>query len=205
MSIAFILIESWCIGIAIAAPVGPIGLLCIRKTLETGLKGCLAVGLGAALADGVYGILAASGLSFLSDFLMEKSTLIKGIGGLFLLYLALREGKAGPPVSETSSSKRTLLKTGSEVFFLTLLNPLTVLSFLAIFTSLGASGIGGRESFFMVLGIFLGSVSWWLILGGFLLKIKHRLSHRGMGLIRSFSALILAAFGLYTLLGSFLE
>ena len=94
MSILLYLFKACMIGIAIAAPVGPIGMLCIKKTLELGIKGALLVGLGAALADSVYGLIAALGLTTVSNIMVTSSSALKLIGGIFLLYLAYKEAKS---------------------------------------------------------------------------------------------------------------
>ncbi|MBP9764017.1 MAG: LysE family transporter [Gammaproteobacteria bacterium] len=105
------------IGIAIAAPVGPIGMLCIRKTLELGLVGALAVGLGAAIADSVYGVIAVTGLTALSHFFLEKTVAIKIVGGLFLGYLAYKEIKSETTSKTASAKSHSVLKLIVEIFF----------------------------------------------------------------------------------------
>lgn len=199
------LLKAWIIGIAIAAPVGPIGMLCIRKTLELGVKGALAVGFGAALADGTYGLIAATGLDLFSDFLLERATLIRIFGGIFLLYLAYTEITS--PLSqdpEQAGQIQQLGKLSSKVFILTLSNPMTILTFVGIFAILGGASITLTQSFVMVLGIFLGSMTWWLILASFILKIKHKLPELWLHRIRYISAIILATFGVIAIFSTFL-
>lgn len=201
MSVLFFLIKSWMIGIAIAAPVGPIGMLCIRKTLELGFVGAVAVGLGAATADIIYGIIAATGLTAVSHFLLEKVVFIKILGGAFLLYLAYKEIKSKPSTTETNIGKnKKLYQLTSKVFFLTLTNPMTILSFIGIFASMSGDIITTSESVAMVIGLFLGSMTWWLILGSIVIKIKHRLPEAWIHRIRYLSAMILAGFGAYIIL-----
>jgi len=150
------LLKAWMIGVAVAAPVGPIGLLCIRKTLELGLKGAILVGLGAALADSCYGLIAALGLSAISHFLLQKAIIIKIIGGLFLLYLSYKEVKSINPSVAALAKNKTSVKLVSEIFFLTLTNPMTILSFIGIFASISGEATTAIESLSMVLGIFRG-------------------------------------------------
>lgn len=200
MSIAFLLIKAWLIGVAIAAPVGPIGVLCIRKTLQLGIMGTVSVGLGAALGDSVYGIIAALGLSTISHFLLDKVFLIKIIGGLFLLYLAYKEMKNSYASEQIMSKNKASFTLISEVFLLTLANPMTILSVIAIFAGIGEQPESAAQSLIMVLGIFLGSLTWWLFLGGIILKIKQKLPETWLQRIKYFSALTLGIFGIISLL-----
>jgi len=206
MSLILYLLKAWLIGIAVAAPVGPIGTLCIRKTLELGFMGAIAVGLGAALADGVYGLIAALGLTAISHFLLQKIVIIKVVGGLFLLYLAYAEIKSKTNNSGTTLDKnKNLARLTFGVFFLTITNPMTILSFIGIFASIGSGGATTTaETLAMVIGIFLGSMTWWVILGSIIVKIKHKLPESALQGIRYLSALILAGFGLFAIAGSML-
>lgn len=205
MSTLIHLMEAWMIGIAIAAPVGPIGMLCIRKTLEIGLVGAIAVGLGAALADSAYGLVAALGLTAVSHFLLAKAVYIKLIGGFFLLYLAYKELKVKPsPTGVTVGKSKNMSRLTGEVFFLTLTNPATILSFIGIFASIGGGATSTTEMFLLVLGIFLGSMTWWLFLGTLIVKIKHKLPESWIHRIRYLSAIILGGFGLWAIVSGLL-
>lgn len=188
------------IGFSIAAPVGPIGLLCIRKTMEMGLIGALMVGFGAAMADSVYGLIAGAGLTTLSHFLMEMEVIISLLGGILLLYLALETLKNSQGGEKTfSRSPKSLLGLSSKVFLLTLSSPMTILTFLAIFTSITGPELKSHEAGIMVVGVFMGSMIWWLILGAIVAKVRCYLSERSLRLIRRFSTAILAGFGLWSL------
>ncbi|WP_206537267.1 LysE family translocator [Holospora elegans] len=193
------------IGIAIAAPVGPIGMLCIKKTLELGIKGALLVGLGAALADSVYGLIAALGLTAVSHIMTQVAGALKLIGGIFLLYLAYKEAKSGVASNEAHVSEKSRIKLVSEVFFLTLTNPMTILSFVGIFASIGAGSSQGLESITMVVGIFLGSMTWWCVLGTVITKIKHNLPKIWLERIKWVSCFILASFGLVAIFSSLMN
>jgi putative LysE/RhtB family amino acid efflux pump len=202
MSLISYLLKAWIIGIAIAAPVGPIGMLCIRTTLEMGLKGALWVGLGAVLADGCYGLIAVFGLSTITQVLLQKVIFIKIIGGILLLYLAYKELKTKAPIHKNLKSHKTGLKLVSTIFFLTLTNPMTILSFIGIFASLSGAHTTGLESLCMVFGICLGSMSWWLILGNIVVRIKHHLPDLWLHRIKYVSALILIGFGVASLIST---
>lgn len=190
--------EAWLIGLAIAAPVGPIGMLCIRKTLETGMTGAISVGLGAALADGVYGLIAALGLTAISHFLLAQSVYIKLVGGILLLYLSYNELAQSPSQSkEAKPHQKGYGRLTLNVFFLTLTNPATILSFIGIFASIGGGTASMTEMILLVLGVFIGSMSWWIILGSIIVGIRHKLPQEWIDRIRYLSAVILGGFGLF--------
>lgn len=191
-----IFLQSVLIGIAIAAPVGPIGLLCIKKTLEIGLKAGLAVGFGAALADSIYGLIAGLGLTAITEILIGKASTIQLIGGILLILLAIKELRSKPSSNElTTNTSSSLPKLSLIIFFLTLTNPLTILSFLAIFATIAGNNISIPESILMVAGIFLGSMLWWTLLASIINKIHHKLPQSWIHRIKFLSALILFAFG----------
>jgi threonine/homoserine/homoserine lactone efflux protein len=184
------------IGLAIAAPVGPIGVLCIRRTLRDGRLAGFVSGLGAATADGVYGAIAAFGLTAVSDALMRNQTPLRIVGGLFLLGLGARILlTAARRPEEAGVNTKGLLAGYVTTFGLTVTNPLTILSFAAVFTGLGlvprrASGAG-----LLVAGVFLGSASWWLILSGIAGALRRRTTDRAMVWINGASAAVIIAFG----------
>jgi putative LysE/RhtB family amino acid efflux pump len=193
------LMEAWMIGIAIAAPVGPIGTLFIRKTLDLGKFAAVAVGLGAALADSTYGLIAALGLTAVTHLLQEQAILIQVVGGLFLLFLAYKELNTRPSGALKVAKTKTMGRLTLEVYFLTLTSPATVLLFIGIFASIGGATASTTEMFLLVMGIFLGSISWWLFLGTILIKIRHKLSDSWLSRIRYISAIMLGGFGLWAI------
>jgi putative LysE/RhtB family amino acid efflux pump len=203
MSVLLYFIKSLIIGVAIAAPVGPIGMLCIRKTLELGFIGAIAVGIGAALADSIYGLVAATGLTIISQFLIEHAVIIKIVGGIFLLYLAFRELTVANASVAVSNTNKEFTKLAIAVFFLTLTNPMTILSFIGIFASIGGeSSISITESIVMVIGIFVGSMLWWMILGASITKAKRYFSERHLNWIKYFAASILGCFGIISIISA---
>src|SRR3990167_7513045 len=164
-----VFVQGFVIGFSIAAPVGPIGVLCIHRSLHEGFQSGLATGLGAALADGVYGMVAGFGLTFISRFLMSHAWWIKLIGGVFLLYLGLKTLTARPPKQLTVlDPRRNLLRALVTTFFLTLTSPMTILSFMAVFAGLGLGTVSTSyfEASVMIAGIVIGSLLWWLLLSG---------------------------------------
>lgn len=198
-------IRSLVIGLSIAAPVGPIGLLCIRRTLALGRRAGLMTGLGAAAADGVYGAVAAFGLSAVSAFLIDQQNGLRIGGGLFLIYLGqgiLRSkpaSRAAEPESLTSSEKTIGLGMLLSTFALTLTNPMTILSFIAIFSGLGLAGgvasHGIAAPLLTVAGVFMGSAAWWLMLTFALSRLSVLSKPENLIWINRFSGLVILGFG----------
>lgn len=166
MHILFLL-KGLVLGFSIAAPVGPIGVHCIRKTLQCGRVSGLVSGLGAATADLVYGMIAAFGLTFVSRFLLTEQFWLRGVGGLFLIYLGVKTFVSKTHIASHGKISRTsLTRDFITTFFLTMTNPMTILAFAAIFAGLGLSKANG-SSILLVLGVFFGSALWWLVLSEF--------------------------------------
>jgi threonine/homoserine/homoserine lactone efflux protein len=164
------------IGLAIAAPVGPIGVLCIRRTFAEGWRAGLATGLGAATADALYGAVVAFGLGAVSEFLLGQRAWLQLAGGVLLCALGLRTFFARPGGAQLPVSRRGLAGAWATTFLLTLANPATLLSFFAVFAGAGF-GQGGREpaeAAAMVAGVLLGSAAWWLLLSTFVERWRRR-------------------------------
>lgn len=197
MSLDFFL-KGIILGFSIAAPVGPIGVLCIRKTLQFSRSSGFFSGLGAASADAVYAIIAAFGLTLVSNFLLAGQFWLRLIGGLFLLYLGWKTFIAKPISQSKDVPHTTLLNDFVSTFFLTITNPMTILSFLAIFAGLGLSNIQGdyTQSSALVLGVFLGSAIWWLILSEGVTLFRKKISQNVMTWINRIAGLIILGFGI---------
>jgi threonine/homoserine/homoserine lactone efflux protein len=194
------LLRGLLIGFSIAAPVGPIGVLCIRRTLADGRATGLAVGLGAATADAVYGAIAGFGLTAVSSLLVRQQGVLRLVGGLFLRYLGLRTFLASPAQDAARAGGAGLLGAFTSTFGLTLANPATILSFVAVFAGLGIAGAGSwREATVLVAGVFLGSALWWLLLSGAVGALRSRLDLRALRWINRLSGLVLLGFGIIAL------
>jgi threonine/homoserine/homoserine lactone efflux protein len=200
-----IFIRGLVIGFSIAAPVGPIGVLCIRRTLAEGRISGLVSGIGAASADAIYGFIAGFGITFISNFLVAQQTLLGLAGGLFLCYLGIRTFLAQPGQQEERLVQNGLAANYFSTFVLTLANPVTILSFAAIFAGLGLAGNGGDylAATWMVLGVFSGSALWWLTLSQGVGTLKKRLSTPGLMWINRISGLIIFGFGLFSWIRAF--
>jgi len=191
------------IGLSIAAPVGPIGVLCIRRTLADGRAIGFASGLGAATADAVYGAVAAFGLSLVTNALVEQRVWLQAGGGVFLCYLGVRTWMAVPRVASGGPADgRGLAAAWASTFALTLTNPTTIISFAAIFAGLGLGRrVGGYGAApVMVLGVFLGSALWWLILSVGVGLFRSALTPDRLRWVNRCSGIIIAAFGIAALL-----
>ncbi|WP_416796823.1 LysE family translocator [Ciceribacter azotifigens] len=185
------------LGLAIAAPLGPIGALCINRTLERGFWAGVAGGLGTALADGAYALMAAAGFAAFAVLLETISIPLQLCGGAFLLWLGWTSFRPRPPVTAAKVGARDLVATTVSTFFLTITNPATILSFAAIFAGLGLAGAGDRWSAaLLVLGVFAGSMLWWFFLSGLVAVLHHRLPPSFSLWVSRISGVVLIGFGL---------
>jgi threonine/homoserine/homoserine lactone efflux protein len=191
------------IGFSIAAPVGPIGVLCIRRTLAEGRVHGFVSGLGAATADAFYGALAALSLTIISAFLIDQANWLRLIGGAYLCYLGVKTFRSRPSGRAAEAAGRGLLGAYSSTLFLTLTNPLTIFAFAAIFAGVGAEAASGNTlgALNVVLGVFLGSTAWWLILVTLTSLFRARLTTNGLVWVNRLSGLLILGFGLVILYG----
>jgi threonine/homoserine/homoserine lactone efflux protein len=186
------------IGFSIAAPVGPIGILCIRRTLAEGRAAGFLSGLGAATADALYGCVAGFGLTVISGFLVDQRFYIQLIGGIFLLALGIKTLRSAPAERAAAASGTGLAASYASTLLLTLANPMTILSFAAIFAALGVADTGGNLSAaaLLVIGVFIGSAAWWLLLSGGVGLVREKLSSGVLRWTNRLSGAILVAFGI---------
>jgi threonine/homoserine/homoserine lactone efflux protein len=192
-----LLLRGLLIGFSIAAPVGPIGVLVIRRTLAEGRVAGLATGMGAATADALYGCVAGFGLTAISGLLLENQLWVRLIGGLFLCYLGVRAFLAAPAERAADAPSSSLLGAYVATLGLTLSNPTTILSFVAILAGLGVGVAGGSygAAALLVLGVFIGSALWWLLLSGGVNLLRLRLTPGALRWVNRASGLIILGFG----------
>jgi len=197
-----LLLRGLLIGFSIAAPVGPIGVLCIRRTLAEGRTFGFVSGLGAATADAFYGSVAGLGLTLVSGFLIGQQSWLRLIGGTYLCYLGYKTFRSKPSEQAASTRGRGIIGAYGSTLFLTLTNPMTILSFAAIFAGLGAGAAAGdyRSAIALIAGVFTGSCAWWLILVIITSIFRSRLNTTGLGWVNRISGTIIAVFGLIVLL-----
>ena len=193
------------LGFSIAAPVGPIGILCIRRTLQYGRLSGLFSGLGAAFADTFYGMIAAFSLTLVSDFLTAQHFWIHLLGGCFLIFLGIRTFFASTAeVTHGKVAHRSIISDFISTFFLTLSNPLTILSFIAVFAGLGLVDVSEKftDAAALVTGIFLGATLWWLILSEGVTFFRKKVGQQTMTWINRIAGMIIVTFGLAALISS---
>lgn len=205
------LLKGVLVGLIIAVPTGPVGVLCIRRTIFHGRRAGFVSGLGAASADAIFGIIAAFGLSVISELLLDYQQWLRIGGAGFLLFLGIA-AFASDPLAGTQEQRdpEDLIADFASTFVLTITNPITILAFLAIFAGIGFSGAQatlGRAAI-LVLGVWIGSLLWWaaLAFGAGAMRLsfdRHHLVwiHRGSGGILVFSGVALLGSSLFRYFG----
>lgn len=189
------------IGFSIAAPVGPIGVLCIRRTLADGRAAGLVSGLGAATADAIYGCMAAFGLTIISNFLVSQQFVLRLVGGAFLCYLGIKTLLSKPAQQAARVNATGRFGAYASTFLLTLTNPMTIIAFAAVFAGLGLANTQGSyaSAAVLVLGVFIGSALWWLILSGLVGIFREKFGPRALLWVNRISGVIITGFGLLAL------
>jgi threonine/homoserine/homoserine lactone efflux protein len=189
------------LGLSIAAVVGPIALLCLRRSLASGFALGFVSGIGAATADATYAAVASFGVTALAAVLVEQRVWLRLVGGILLLYLGLRTLRTPPATSAAETTNRGLRLAGaySSTLALTLSNPMTIMSFAAIFASIGTGSLD------LVFGVFLGSAAWWLILAGTASRLRTAFTRERMRLVNIASGALIVAFGVQSLASALLQ
>jgi threonine/homoserine/homoserine lactone efflux protein len=197
-----LLIKGLVLGFSIAAPVGPIGVLCIRRTITDGRLAGLLSGLGAASADAIYGSVAGFGITIISNFLVSQQNLLRLIGGFFLCYLGIRTIRAIPATLIDNLPKKDLSSIYLTTFVLTLTNPMTIISFAAIFSGLGLvnDNMNYLSPFLLIIGVFFGSALWWILLSLIVSTFRLKFSIYSMKWVNRLSGLIILGFGVFALI-----
>jgi len=191
------------IGFAIAAPVGPIGVLCIQRTLNRGTSFGFVSGLGAATADAGYGIIAAFSVATVFNFLSAQKIWFSLAGGLYLGYLGIKTFRSVPENQIETSNSMGRLSAYFSIFFLTLTNPMTIFAFAAVFAGFGFGDTAGNylNAVILVVGVFTGSAMWWLALSGTTGLIRHKFSAGHLGWINRISGTVILGFAGYIVWG----
>ena len=199
------LLRGLIIGVSIAAPVGPIGLLCIQRTVNQGRASGFVSGLGTATADAMYGSIAGFGIDLVSNFFIYQRMWIHLVGGVMLLLLGIRGLFAKPAETvQTKNMVRGIWWNYLSTFLLTITNPMTILSFVAVFAALGVANSTHEyiSAAFTVVGVFLGSTLWWLILSSVTGWLRGKLNKMALMWIGRLSAAIIIGFGMFGIIGS---
>lgn len=201
------LVRGLLIGFSVAAVVGPIGILCIQRTMSNGFLYGFVTGLGAATADAIYGSIAGLGLTLIAAFLISQNGWIHLIGGLFLLYLGIKT-LLSRPAEQGAVTARTSNFFGAyaSTLLLTLTNPQTIISFAAIFAGLGVGTTknSALAAFLVIGGVFIGSGLWWLLLAGGVTLLRSRITPAWFVWINRIAGCVIVLFGIYALITLFL-
>ena len=190
------------LGFTIAATVGPISLLTIRRTVAHGRVYGLSSGLGVALADSTYAAIAAFGLTAITSVLVGGRMPLGLLGGAFLVLLAIRTMRSRPTEVAVVAERPGLVAAFGSIFGLTMTNPMTILSFAGLFAGLGLTGTGGADAALLVLGVFLGSASWWVILTAIVARLRSRVTIGGLTWVNRISGAAILAFGVAAIVGA---
>lgn len=186
-------------GLLLAAPIGPVNLICIKRTLSEGRLSGLAVGLGAATADAVYGYAAAAGLNFLVSLINEHEAAFRWVGGLFIAYLGWLTYRSVPQIQvvETKTSK-TLFGLFAGIFLLTLTNPVTIFTYIATFSSFNIAVLvtSLAKAALAALGVFLGSLLWWIILTSVTSFFRDKVTPKTIGYINKIAGVLIILIGI---------
>ncbi len=200
---ATVLFKGLIIGFAMAVPIGPLGALCIRKTLAEGRARGMVIGLGAATADALYGGIAAFGLTFVQDVIDSHAFWVRLIGALLLLLLGLRtlRAKRADPLKFFDSRGRWSIYVSS--FLIALTNPLTIFAFLAVFATFGlAHDRGSAEAILVVLGIFTGSALWFVTLGAVATMFQSKVTSGGLRWVNRVAGALIIVSGIVLFAGA---
>jgi threonine/homoserine/homoserine lactone efflux protein len=199
-----LLLKGLIAGLVTAVPVGPVGILCARRTMTHGRQAGFVSGMGAATADAFFGFVAAFGMTFMSEMLSGKQFWLRLVGGAFLLLIGIKTFFEKPERRGLFSFLRKKQRHAgfyASTLFLTLTNPMTILSLAALFAALGLAGAtsGVFSALTLVLGVFLGAVLWWLSFIGVFTLFNRRFSHHEILLINRIAGLIMASCGVFAL------
>ena len=190
------------LGFTIAAAVGPISLLTIRRTLAHGRVYGLASGLGVALADATYAAIAAFGLTAITSVLVGGRVLLGLVGGAFLVVLAIRTMTSRPNEVAVVAERPGLAAAFGSIFGLTMTNPMTILSFAGLFAGLGLTGTGDADAALLVAGVFLGSATWWVVLTSVVAALRSRVTIPVLTWVNRVSGAAILIFGVVAILGA---
>ncbi|PCJ35299.1 MAG: hypothetical protein COA93_03465 [Alphaproteobacteria bacterium] len=185
------------IGVLVAAPLGPVNLICIRRTLAYSKRNGFTVGLGAAAADTIFGAIAAFGLSSVMGLVDKVDGWFSLVGGSILIILSINLWTKHPHLSDVEDTVRDRLKGAAGAFTLTIMNPMTILGFVALFVALGLQNMEPINAVAITIGIGLGSSLWWFTITSCAGYMKSRLSDKHLLTINRVSAVIVALCGLW--------
>jgi threonine/homoserine/homoserine lactone efflux protein len=195
-----LLVRGLIAGLIITAPVGPVNVLCVQRTITKGWRSGLFSGLGSAVADAIYAMVAGFSISFVIQFLLREIFWIRFFGGILLILLGIWYYFRPPNSLDGDQHPDSATQDSASTFLLTLTNPTTILSFLAV---LAALGLGQSRPWYLTLlmvgGIFCGAMLWWFILTGIANRLRNRFTGKAMIWMNRIGGLAIGAFGIITL------
>lgn len=190
-------------GFVVAAPVGPVAVLCIRRTIANGLVSGYATGLGAAVADMLYGMVAALGVSFIADFLSDNGVAFRLVGGIVLVVMAVRMALSRAQSAEDRGT-HNLIGDFVSALVVTGTNPITLIAFGVVFTTIGVASAG--QSFeraeALILGVLVGAMGWWLSLVWLTALLRRSVGDFPILWVNRISAAIVMGCGVLVLIGA---
>ncbi|MBP1905513.1 threonine/homoserine/homoserine lactone efflux protein [Paenibacillus turicensis] len=200
-----LLLKGCFIGLAIAAPVGPVGVICIRRSLAQGAKYGFISGLGAATADAIYGCVAAFGFTWLTSLLIGYQAWLQSLGGLLLVLLGIQTWYSKPANLNTEVSRKGLLAAYASVFAITITNPMTILAFAGIIAgadiAIAHSNLG--PALLLVAGVFTGSLIWWLFISFTASRLSTKIKPTSLLWINRASSIFIAFYGVWAFLSAY--
>ncbi|MGE5498902.1 MAG: LysE family translocator [Syntrophothermus sp.] len=192
------------IGFVMAVPLGPIGILCIRKTLTEGRLRGLVIGFGAATADLLYGSIAAFGLTLVSDLLISQKIWIRLVGGALLLFLGVKTFLKMPADPKFNIHSSSIIRSYLTTVFLTLTNPLAIFAFIAVFAALGLGyDLSNFSASALVAGVFLGSALWFFLLSSGVMLFRKKFEVKGLIWVNKIAGVLIVVSG-FIAIGSLL-
>ena len=190
-------------GFVVAAPVGPVAIMCVRRTLARGALSGYATGFGAAVADTIYGVIAAYGITLLANLLLDNEFWFRLIGGILLCALAVKMLFSGP-VDMRAPSSNGLIGDFLSALVVTGTNPITIIAFGVVFTTIGVVAAGEEYEWAeaLIVGVFIGSALWWATLTGIASLFRSTLSHSGLRWINRISGAVIMVSGILVLVSA---
>lgn len=191
------LIAGMIVGLAGAAPIGPVNIICIQKAVRKGFISAFIIGLGAAFGDSLFGAIAALGLTTVTDFVSIHTSWFEGVGAAVLVLMGWLSWRAHPHLTDPVPSAGDVLRGLAGTFMLTITNPMTALGFIALFAGMGLSrDLDRPTAATLVAGVFAGSALWWLFISRLASAFRNRLADQHLVYINRGSAVMIWGFAL---------
>lgn len=209
MNSAPVILQAVFLGLLVAAPVGPVAILCIQRTLTYGLCTGLQFGLGVAMADAVFSCVAALGLTVVMSVMVQASAWIALSGGMYLFYLGYKSFKSQKVISYLKDGSSPAIHNNFfTAFFVTVTNPMTILSFVAMFSGIIASTYSQnlfKNGMEFVVGIFLGSLGWWFFLSLVVSLLKKKIKGSWLSIVNTTCSALIMLFGVFLVIKTIIQ